>query len=81
MKVDLHVNAVLATQIDRLVDLFENRLLQLSGARAVGPTSVIERQPDEVKPELGDIGDIALLKPLLLVDHELVEQVEPAPTR
>ncbi len=67
VEVDLNVNAVLLAEFDGLVDLLEDRLLEIARFGAIGPAAVIQRQAHKVEPELGDVGEVALVEGLLFV--------------
>ena len=81
MEVEQQVDAILLAMIDSPIDLFENRLLEVSRLLGVGPVMIVQGKPQEVESQLGDVGEVAVVKERLAAPAVADGQVESAPVR
>ena len=68
-------------ELDGPVDLLEYRLLEVLGVAGIGPVVVIQREPEEVESQVGDVGEVALVEQFPATAPVGDGQVEAPPVR
>ena len=81
VEVEQQVDAMLLAELDGPVDLLQDRLLEVLRVAGIGPVVVVQREPEEVESQVGDVGEVALIEQLSASAPVGDGQVEAPPVR
>jgi len=66
VEVEQQVDAVLLSRSTARVDLLQNRLAEALRVVGIDPVAIVQREPQEVESQVGDVGEVALVEQLSL---------------